>query len=159
MIKTRIDPNYKGPTIIEIKDLLDLSEDAIKVRWMNSQQEIDLLKRHPDRDANLVVADALTMIQTASALGIALGLPNEILKESMTALNGDAGEWRSYVTAAGPEVAFSAILANANNRIRNGKSVDRTLRKVLVDCIFEHVSPADMDVLLALRLNGADVDG
>ena len=129
MIKTRIDPNYKGPTIIEIKDLLDLSEDAIKVRWMNSQQEIDLLKRHPDRDANLVVADALTMIQTASALGIALGLPNEILKESMTALNGDAGEWRSYVTAAVGTASFSQAAAehSASSRSANRKSVKRFL--------------------------------
>jgi len=154
MITVRVDADYHGPTIMEIESLLDQSQKPIEVKWRNSNQEIAILQRHRERNAVLIVQDLKTKVLTNSAVGGKLDLPPGLLAESMIALNGKGLEWRTFVEKVGSEVAFAAILQNTSNRIRQGELVDRSLRAVIHECLFDGVSPIDMDVLLSMRLSG-----
>jgi hypothetical protein len=156
MINLRVDPEYRGPSIIEAECLLSLGHDTIEVAWTNTKRELDVLRRFSDRPVILIVPDLRLMVRTASVLGIEFTLPSEILRAAMNSLNGVEGQWRTFTEQVGPEVALSAILQNAANGILKGVSHD-PLRKVLIECLLGGISPVDLDLLLALRLNGADV--
>ena len=153
MISVRVDNGYHGPTIIQIAELLDLSDDDIEVNWLNTKPELQIINRYRDRTIMLVVPDLVAMERAASTLGISYALPQDLIERGFSSLNTPDGLWREFGQQVGPGVSRSVLEVIAARNICKGKDV-RILRKVLVDCLFENVSPADIDVLVGLRSTG-----
>jgi hypothetical protein len=151
MISLRVEQDYHGPTIIEIEALLDLSEEPIEVKWSNTEHEVAIANRYRDRNLTLIVRDLLARVRAANAVGGSYALPADLVESAMTALTSVDGDWRGFVEKVGGEIAFTAVAQDYANQFRRGVSEDRSLRKVLVACLFNEVSTEDMGALLALR--------
>jgi len=154
MITLRIDKECDKPLILEVASTTsEHGDNVITVRWQNSRPEIEALSRYRHRKVELVVPDLAAMERAASAIGAACSIPNELVVEAYNRIVKTNGMWREFNQQIGPGVSRATLLKLVNKNLRNG--IDpKTIRKVLVDCLFEGISLSDIDVLAGLRGSG-----
>ena len=160
----KVDKDFAGPTFCELEPVLDELPGPVEVRWTGSKQDILLYERNADRVIEidkvaypvtyvLVVPDVEAQEKTLWALGGVLTLPKEELDAAKLALfsRSNPAAWRKKAEALGTVRATLLITKVAGDAVRKGKSPKAGL-SIAADCVVNHVSPVDADVLLHLRV-------
>jgi len=153
-VAVNIDPDFHGPTIIEMAVLLPL--EKAEFAWKDTRAEIELFRDQPDGDYTLVVPNAAAAIAAAQRLGVRCQLPVDLIKKGVMALNTPTGRWREFAEKQGPAVARSALLKAHLNNVKRGKLMG-PLQKLLVESVLHGRSISDADALLGLRLRGGGI--
>jgi hypothetical protein len=156
MLSLRIEEKYSGPTILEMEPLFALSNEAFDVRWEGTKPEIALAKKYAKRPLTLVVPTLVAMERTAVILGLEYVLDRHLWVNGTDNLNKPDGKWRDFARDNGGYVARGAVMRALATVLRKG-GTPTVLRKAVVSNVLDRVQPADLDVLLIMRLRGARV--
>lgn len=150
MIKIRVEPEFQGPGLLDIIDLLNDTE-PIEVHWTNTKTEIQRLTPLRRRSVTLVVDDLATMERTASSVGARLVFEPGIISRGALALSDPSvSGWRVLVNEVGVPASRGVLVAIADRALSLGLAA-RPFRSVLYECMFSDVSPIDLDILLGLK--------
>ncbi len=157
MLSLRIEDSFKGLTVIEWEPLL-ADNPRVEALWGNSKQEVDVLRRYPDNDFDLVVPDLMAMERAATLLGLPLVVEAALVNRGLYQLNKPDGVWREFAAQTGPNLSRGLVTRATARALRSGKAGNKdlnSLRKVLVESYLDNVSPVEADVLFGLRCRGA----
>lgn len=147
----RVDKDFAGPTLCELEPVLDELQDPVEVRWAGSRLDFLAYERNASRTLVLVTVDDAVAERALWVLGGALTLPTDVLEASKAALvNKKDQTWRLRVEDLGPTRGTLLLTTVVGESLRSGK-VPRAAASVAIDCLLNHVHPADADVLLRLR--------
>ncbi len=150
MLTIQIDPQFSGPTLLEMTHLLD-GNGPLEVRWKNSRAEIRIVRTLRHRAVTLVVEDLSAMQRTAFSVGTRLAFDVSVKAKAVRALNDrEVSNWREFASKLGFDTARGALVAIAGDAIRNQKN-PRAVRAVVDSCLFDGVSALEADVLLGLQ--------
>jgi hypothetical protein len=153
MITIQINPEFAGPDILSLRDLLPLNDSPITVSWSNAWPEQYLLRKFPSRDITLVVPDLSAMERTAVTLGLPYEIDDRTHQECIKALVAPkGGKWRGFASGVGNNVARAIALQLAAADIRQGNIP--TVRKFLTHSLINNTSMAEIDLLLGLCPEG-----
>jgi hypothetical protein len=153
--KISINPQYSGPTILELDAVVADIQGAVEVRWQGTKAEYAALDRHPKRTFILHVQDLPAYDSAATRLGLRYVFDAALLANAFTALTSrKAYNWRSFVDGVGTAVTRSLITRISAGAIRKGKTP--RLAIIASECLIESVNPIDADVLLRLRVLRGD---
>jgi two-component SAPR family response regulator len=148
-----IDPDYRGPSILECRYTLDAIEDeVVNVRWTNTKPEFYLLQQYRGKKKfRLYVQDLTAQERAASFLGQRLPLDKNLIETAkLTIASSKSYNWREYVNSYTPTVACSVLTKIAADALRDGRELH--FIKVAKDCLLDGLNPADADVLFRLRV-------
>ena len=160
--RLRVDKEFFGPTLCEMEPVLEIlnpdrgnpTEVEVEVRWTGDRRDNLAYERNSEYAFVLVVPDIETAEKTSWSLGGAMDLPQAELEAAEVALFSKAGSgvaWRKKAEGLGAVRATLLLTKVAADAVRRGKR-PRVATALAADCIINHVSPADADVLLRLRL-------
>lgn len=151
MIQIVIDPEYKGPTILDWGGSSHHVEDEfIEVQWGNTKQEIVQLEHQPDCSFRLFVPDFETQERTAASLKDDLELTSSIMATAKLALNERRSyDWRNFSDEKSLNFTRGILTKLSADAIRRGK--ESALTRFTSDFVSENgINPTDADVLLRL---------
>ena len=154
MVQLRIDPKYKGVTLVQMESLLAESDEPLEVLWENSRRERALFRRCRDRDITLIVRSLSVMERSAASLGLRYAVTGDLFNTSVDCLASPSTDWRELTKRIGHGVSRSLLVAMAAHGLRTGVDHAAT-RKVALESLFNNVSPQEADNLVALRMQGA----
>ena len=151
-----INPEFQGPTILEIESVLDNVQDPIEVSWANSSTELSILQKYRNRHFILVVPDLNTMERTACLTGNTFKLDASLIENTKTSLISKKGyNWRSTTEDLGMGVSRAIITKVSADSIRKGKRP--IIASILSELFCDGVSSLDTDVLLRLKFMRTNV--
>src|SRR5271157_3103134 len=146
-----VNKEYEGPSILELTDIIDGIDEAIKVDWSNSRDEISTLLRFPKNKFILYVKDFPTRDRTASTLGLFLKLEEPVVERAkMLLIQPKEYDWRNFVkqNEHGPSTR-NILLKLTADALRKG--LQPALADILASVFHDGVSIVDVDVLLRLK--------
>ena len=99
----RLDPEYRGPTIVELADVIEnITDSPIRVRWGNTRDEAAALRRHPGRLFTLCVPDFPARDRACATLGLPLNPEPTVLERAKILLRDPkAYDWRNFCDEQG----------------------------------------------------------
>lgn len=143
---------YEGPSILELTENIPDIDEAIRVDWSNSRDEIAALLRFPGKKFVLYVRDFPARDRAVSALGLPLKLEEPVVERAKTALiQPREYDWRNFCKQnerEGPS-ARNILLKLAADALRKG--MRPALADVVGSLFHDGVSVLDVDVLLRLK--------
>lgn len=146
----KLDPDFKGPTLIELETIIHDTKGVIEILWENTKLEFLTLARYSKRDFILHVKDCQTLDKVANVLGIKLPIDKNVIDNAKESLGSRRNyNWRPLVQGSGSTIGKSTVLRIASDALRNGKS--SILASIASDCLFKNVNPIDADVFLRLK--------
>jgi hypothetical protein len=146
-----VNKDYEGPSILELTDIIDGIDEAVKLDWSNSRDEISTLLRFPKNKFILYVKDFHTLDRTASTLGLFLKPPEPVVAKAKTVLvEPKEYDWRNFCkqNEQGPSTR-NILLKLTADAIRKG--LQPALADILASVFHDGVSIVDVDVLLRLK--------
>jgi hypothetical protein len=151
-LEITINPDFQGPTLVELEPVLDDVLGRIEVRWENSKAELALLEEYTEHSYMLYVKDVAVLAQASSTLGIPFQAPPTLIESAKLALSSrkSAHQWESINKDYGTNVTRSLLASLVSESIRKGKNaalVAPVAREVLLD----QVSPVDATILIRIR--------
>src|SRR5258708_21796836 len=142
-----VNKDYEGPSILELTDIISEIDEAIKVDWSNSRDEISTILRFPGKKFVLYVKDFSARDRTASTLGLFLKLEEPVVERAKTLLiQPKEYDWRNFCrqNEHGPSTR-NILLKLTADALRKG------IRPVLADIVsslfHDGISIVDVDVL------------
>lgn len=155
MVELRINPQYSGPTILELDSIIADVQGAVEVRWQGTKAEYSTLEHYPKRVFILHVQDLPAMERAATALGQPYVFDTGLLATALTSLTSrKAYNWRAFSEGVGTAITRSLITRLSAGAIRKG--VTPRLANIASECLIEGINPIDADVLLRLRVLRGD---
>ena len=146
----QVNPNYSGPSILELNSVMDDVQGTVEVRWQGTREERVALQRNSARKFILFVPDLPAMERAATALGRLLAFDNALLAAALTSLTSrKAYNWRQFSDDVGTAMTRSILTRLSAGALRKG--VTPKIANVASECLIEGVNPIDADVLLRLR--------
>ena len=152
MITVEVNPDFHGPTIVELAPVLDVlcPTDDIKVRWGGMKEEIRLLQKYESRKFVVCVASLNEMSIVSGLFGTPLMMTEAMVNQGRDSLaNRKMYNWRKFTEEAGPSIARSLIVKIATDAVRQG--LRPRLASVAADVLLGKANPSDADVLMRLR--------
>jgi hypothetical protein len=146
-----VNKDYEGPSIIEMAENIAGIDEAVRVDWSNSRDEIATLLRFPDKKFVLYVRDFSARDRTVSALGLPLRLEEAVVERAKTVLIRPAEyDWRNFVkqNSEGPSTRNILIKLAADALRRGNRPV---LADIMEPLLFGGISVVDVDVLLRAK--------
>jgi hypothetical protein len=151
MVELRVNPEFHGPTILELDSVIANVQGPVEVRWQGTKAEYAALERYPRNKFVLYVPDLPGMERAATVLGQPYILDTALLVTAHSSLaSRKAYNWRAFSEGVGTAITRSILTRLSAGAIRLGKP-PRFLAKIASECIIEGVNPIDADVLLRLR--------
>lgn len=152
MVELRVNPEFHGPTILELDSVIANVQGPVEVRWQGTKAEYAALERYPRNKFVLYVPDLPGMERAATVLGQPYILDTALLVTAHSSLaSRKAYNWRNLINDSfGPIIARGIIVRLAAGAIRLGKP-PRFLAKIASECLLDGVNAIDADVLLRLR--------
>lgn len=148
-VQIKLDEEYTGPTILEIRQSIpNIEDNIINVLWNNSKDEIKTINQF-DRDFMLFVPDVKTMEKTIATFGKKIRVPLTISEKAKSVLTDPKNyDWRKFTDDQKyhPKYILMQLAANA---IRKG--ISPPLADIVSSIFIDGVSPVDADVLLRLK--------
>jgi len=145
-----VNKDFEGPSILELTDIIPGIEDAIKVDWSNSPDEIAAILHFPSSKFILYVRDFTVRDHTVSSLGLFIKEePIAARAWSVLAVPKEY-DWRNFCkqNEHGPSTC-NILLKLAADSLRKG---NRPAVADLIEPLFlGGVSVIDIDVLLRLK--------
>lgn len=146
-----INKDFEGPSILELTDIISGVEEAIKVDWSNSRDEIATILRFPEKKFTLYVRDFTMRDRTVSSLGLFLKLEEPVMAKAWGTLAYPKDyDWRNFCKSNehGPATR-NILLKLAADSLRKG---NRPAVADLIEPLFlGGISIVDIDVLLRLK--------
>jgi len=146
-----VNKDSEFPSILELIESIPEIDEAVRVDWTNSRDEIAILLRFPDKKFVLYVRDFSMRDRTVSALGLPLKLEEPVIERAKTALvQPKEYDWRNFCKSneRGPSTR-NILLKVTADALRKG------LRPALADIVgslfHDGISIVDVDVLLRLK--------
>lgn len=146
-----VNKDFEGPSITELVDIIAGCDEAIKVDWSNSRNEIATLLRHPTKQFILYVRDFSVRDRTVSTLGLFLKLEEPVVEKArMLLIQPKEYDWRNFVrqNEHGPSTR-NILLKLAADALRKG--LRPSLADVVSSVFHDGISLVDVDVLLRLK--------
>src|SRR5271167_60420 len=146
-----VNKEYEGPSILELTDIIDGIDEAIKVDWANSRDEITTLLRFPKNKFVLYVKDFHTCDRTSATLGLFLKPPEPVVERAKNMLiQPKEYDWRNFckLNAEGPSTR-NILLKLTADALRKG--LQPVLADIVASVFHDGVSIVDVDVLLRLK--------
>ncbi len=145
-LEIRIDPEFQGPTLLELPDH---GEGTIVARWEGTPLEIQIIERLT-RPVILYVKTNGGMERAASVLGGKLKFHSELLENSKQAILNKNTHWRSLTESIGYNTTRAIITKLMADELRQGRR-PKAATSVATDCLFGNLSPVDAEVVMRLR--------
>ena len=146
-----INKDFEGPSILELTDILEGCDEAIRVDWSNTRDEITTLLRFPKNKFILYVRDFSMRDRTVSTLGLSLKIEEPVVERAKNLLiQPKEFDWRNFCKqgAEGPSIR-NILIKLAADSLRKG---NRPALADIVGHIFhDGISIVDVDVLLRLK--------
>lgn len=149
-VDIQIDPEFNGPTLLELEPVLFDIEGVVMIPWSNSRKELATLERFRESELafTLVVRDYDTHMKTAVAVGLYTVVDEDTLRATRESITKkSATNWRQLVDTMGPVKTNTVLASITGSAIRSGKK-PKALVSVLSCCLHQGVHPQDVDVLL-----------
>jgi hypothetical protein len=146
-----VNKDFEGPSILELTDIIDGIDEAIKVDWSNTRDEISTILRFPDKNFVLYVRDFSMRDRTASTLGLFLKLEEQVVEKAKTLLiQPKEYDWRNFCrqNEHGPSTR-NILLKITADAIRKG--LRPALAEIVASVFHDGISIVDVDVLLRLK--------
>ncbi len=149
MINIAVQPEFHGPSIVDLEPVLDLIDGVVDVRWTNSKPEQTILEQHRNRNFLLLVEDLSLMEHTATALGLRYVLDLGISQSALAALvYQKTANWRAFAEGVSSSVCRSLITRLSADVARKGNHSNLAI--IATECQLDGISPIDADVLLRI---------
>ena len=148
---TSVDPDYMGPTLRELLPIIGDLPQPIEVRWLGTAEDNRLYNRYKHLTFSLITPSCEVAEKAMWAHGGKPDLPPEDVEAARKALTTrSSNSWRT--TAEGLGAARSTLLLTkvVGDAIRSGKKPGISTIAT-IDCLFNKVNPADVDILIRLR--------
>jgi hypothetical protein len=146
-----VNKDFEGPSILELTDIIPGVEDAVRVDWSNSRDEIATILRFPGKKLILYVRDFAARDRTVSSLGLPLRIEEPVVARAWSALAYPKEyDWRNFCkqNEHGPSTR-NILLKLAADSLRKG---NRPFIADLIEPLFlDGVNIVDVDVLLRLK--------
>lgn len=149
MLEIRIDPEFQGPTLLELDSVLNNTKGGINARWEGTKPEIRIASRLK-RQIVLYVRNIGEMEQAASALGVKLEFASSLLTDCTDALLNKNTNWRAMSEGMGHSTTRAILTKLAADYFRKGKR-PKVTALVANECLFGILSPLDAEVVIRLR--------
>jgi len=146
-----ISKDFEGPSILELTDIIDGIDEAIKIDWSNSRDEISTILRFPTKKFILYVRDLSVRDRTASTLGLFLKLEEPVVeKAKMFLIQPKEYDWRNFCkqNEHGPSTR-NVLLKMTADALRKG--LRPALADILASVFHDGIGIVDVDVLLRLK--------
>src|SRR5271156_503468 len=146
-----VSKDFEGPDILELTDIIDGIDEAIKVDWSNTRDEISTILRFPDKKFILHVRDFSVRDRTASTLGLFLKLEEPVVAKAKTLLiEPKEYDWRNFCkqNEHGPSTR-NILLKLTADALRKG--LRPALADIMASVFHDGISIIDVDVLLRLK--------
>ena len=146
-----ISKDFEGPSILELTDIIDGIDEAIKIDWSNSRDEISTILRFPTKKFILYVRDFSVRDRTASTLGLFLKLEEPVVeKAKMFLIQPKEYDWRNFCkqNEHGPSTR-NVLLKMTADALRKG--LRPALADILASVFHDGIGIVDVDVLLRLK--------
>jgi len=146
-----VNKDFEGPTILELTDIIDGIDEAIKVDWSNSRDEISTILRFPTKNFVLYVRDFSVRDRTSSTLGLFLKLEEPVVEKAKDFLiKPKEYDWRNFCrqNEHGPSTR-NILLKLVADALRKG--LQPVLADVVASIFHDGISIVDVDVLLRLK--------
>jgi hypothetical protein len=149
-VEVVVNSDFEGPTILELTEIIPGAEEAIRVDWSNSRDEIATLSRFPGKKFVLYVRDFAARDRAVAALGLPLRIEEPLAEKAWHSLAYPKEyDWRNFCRQNDGASARNILLKLAADSLRRGH------RPAIADLIsplfLEGISILDVDVLLRLR--------
>jgi hypothetical protein len=146
-----VNKDFEGPSILELTDIIPGIEEAVRVDWANSRDEIATILRFPEKKFILYVRDFAMRDRTVSSLGLFLKLEEPVVARAWNTLAYPKDyDWRNFCkqNEHGPATC-NILLKLAADSLRRG---NRPAVADLIEPLFlGGISVLDIDVLLRLK--------
>lgn len=151
-LEIKLNPEFNGPTILELGPVLDETTGEVEVRWENTKPEIAFLKANPGRYYILNVYDIQVFERTCVAFGTSFMIDSTLLESARLALKSRraAQNWEHISGQYGVNVSRGLLTRIIADSIRSGKE-PKTVALVAREILLNGVNPLDASVLLRLR--------
>lgn len=153
MLEVLIDKSFEGPGILEIASLIGGYEKdyAVKVSWLNTRNEIAILRSFPERKFILVVDDLPAKDRVTATLGLPLSQPQDALDRAHHSLvEVKAYDWRGFCgdckKGLNPKWLLLKLVADS---LRKGKTP--ALAEIMPPLLLDSIKLEDVDILLRLK--------
>jgi len=146
-----VSKDFEGPSILELTDIIDGIDEAIKIDWTNSRDEISTILRFPTKKFTLYVRDFSVRDRTASTLGLFLKLEEPVVAKAKTLLiEPKEYDWRNFCkqNEHGPSTR-NILLKLTADALRKG--LRPALADIMASVFHDGISIVDVDVLLRLK--------
>jgi hypothetical protein len=146
-----VNKDFEGPDILEMVENIPDIDDAIRIDWSNSRDEIATILRFPEKKFILYVRDFTIRDRTVSSLGLFLKLEEPVVARAWSTLAYPKDyDWRNFCkqNEHGPSTRH-ILLKLAADSLRKG---NRPAVADLIEPLFlSGISVLDIDVLLRLK--------
>jgi hypothetical protein len=146
-----VNKDFEGPSILELTDIIPEVEEAVRVDWSNSRDEIATILRFPGKKFVLYVRDSAMRDRTVSSLGLFLKIDETLAAKAWDALaKPKEYDWRNFCKHGwdGPNPR-NILLKLAADSLRRG---NRPAVADLIEPLFlGGIGIVDVDVLLRLK--------
>jgi hypothetical protein len=151
-LEITINPDFQGPTLVELEPVLDDVLGRIEVRWENSKAEIALLEEYTEHSYSLYVKDIKTLESASSTLGVPFQATPELIESAKLALSSrkSAHNWESITKEYGTNVTRSLLASLVSESIRKGKNA-ALIAPVAREILLDGVAPVDASILIRVR--------
>jgi len=146
-----VSKDFEGPSITELTDIIDGIDEAIKIDWSNTRDEISTILRFPDKKFILYVRDFSVRDRTASTLGLFLKPEEAVVeKAKMLLIQPKEYDWRNFCkqNEHGPSTR-NLLLKMAADALRKG--LHPALADIMASVFHDGIGIIDVDVLLRLK--------
>ena len=146
-----VSKDFEGPSILELTDIIDGIDEAIKIDWTNSRDEISTILRFPTKKFILHVKDFSVRDRTASTLGLFLKLEEPVVAKAKTLLiEPKEYDWRNFCkqNEHGPSTR-NILLKLTADALRKG--LRPALADIMASVFHDGIGIIDVDVLLRLK--------
>ena len=154
-VEVVVSDRFEGPSILELTDILGGCDEAVRVDWSNTRDEIAVLLRFPNNKFVLHVRDFAMRDRTVAALGLPLKIEDPVTQRAWSSLAlPKEYDWRNFVrqNESGKErgpATRNILLKLAADSLRRG---NRPAVADLIEPLFlGGISVVDVDVLLRLK--------
>jgi hypothetical protein len=132
---------YDGPSIIELESILDEVPDPVRVRWGNTRDEVNLIRKYSHRHLVLCVDGFPARDRVAATFGLPLSIEPSVLERTrLLLLNVAANDWRGLCAES-----------------KGGPSLKHVLLKLVADSLRKGNRPALAEIMEPLWLRGIDL--
>jgi hypothetical protein len=151
-LEIKLNPDFQGPTLLELEPVIAETQGQIEVRWENSKAEVALLYENSNRFFLLHVKDISTLERTASAFGTSFAVDPTILESARLSFvsRKAAQNWDHINSQYGQNVSRSILTRLLADSIRKGKD-PRVAAPVAQEVLLDQVNPLDASVLFRIR--------